>query len=35
VHPISIKDLTEQVSFRQAVLRGLGRGQDLYFPKCL
>ena len=30
---INIKDPTEQVSFRQAVLRGLGRGQGLYFPK--
>lgn len=30
---INIKDPTEQVSFRQAVLQGLGRGQGLYFPK--
>ena len=30
---INIKDPTEQVNFRQAVLRGLGRGQGLYFPK--
>jgi threonine synthase len=33
VQLINIKDPTEQVSFRQAVLRGLGRGQGLYFPK--
>jgi threonine synthase len=30
---INIKDPTEQVSFREAVLRGLGRGQGLYFPQ--
>jgi threonine synthase len=33
VQLINIKDPTEQVSFRQAVLRGLARGQGLYFPK--
>jgi threonine synthase len=30
---INIKDPTEQVNFRQAVLRGLGRAQGLYFPQ--
>jgi len=30
---INIKDPTEQVSFREAVLRGLGRRQGLFFPE--
>ena len=30
---INIKDPAEQVGFREAVLRGLGRAQGLYFPK--
>jgi threonine synthase len=30
---INIKDPTEQVNFRQAVLRGLGRAQGLFFPQ--
>lgn len=30
---INIKDPAEQVDFRQAVLRGLGRGQGLFFPQ--
>ena len=30
---INIKDPAERVSFRDAVLRGLGRGQGLYFPQ--
>ena len=30
---INIKDPAEQVDFRQAVLRGLGRAQGLYFPQ--
>jgi len=30
---INIKHPTEQVSFRQAVLQGLGRDQGLYFPQ--
>lgn len=29
---INIKDSTEEVSFRQAVLQGLGRDQGLFFP---
>jgi threonine synthase len=31
----NIKDSTEQVSFREAVLRGLGRKQGLFFPDRL
>ena len=30
---VNIKDSTEQVSFREAVLRGLGRKQGLFFPE--
>jgi threonine synthase len=30
---INIKDPTEQVNFRKAVLRGLGRAQGLFFPQ--
>ena len=30
---INIKDPTEQVGFRRAVLQGLGRDQGLYFPQ--
>ena len=30
---VNIKDPTEQVSFREAVLRGLGRKQGLFFPE--
>jgi len=30
---INIKDPTEQVGFRRAVLQGLGRAQGLYFPQ--
>jgi len=30
---VNIKDPTEQVSFREAVLRGLGRKQGLFFPQ--
>lgn len=30
---VNIKDPTERVSFRQAVLRGLGRKQGLFFPE--
>ena len=30
---INIKHPAEQVSFRQAVLQGLGRDQGLYFPQ--
>ncbi len=30
---INIKHTSEQVSFREAVLRGLGRDQGLYFPR--
>jgi threonine synthase len=30
---INIKHTSEQVSFREAVLHGLGRGQGLYFPR--
>ena len=30
---VNIKDPTDQVSFREAVLRGLGRKQGLYFPQ--
>ena len=30
---VNIKDSTEQVSFREAVLRGLGRKQGLFFPQ--
>jgi threonine synthase len=30
---VNIKDSTEQVSFREAVLRGLGRRQGLFFPE--
>ena len=30
---INIKDPAEQVDFRQAVLRGLGRAQGLFFPQ--
>jgi threonine synthase len=33
VRLINIKDPAEQVGFREAVLRGLGRAQGLYFPK--
>jgi len=32
VQLINIKHNSEQVSFRQAVLQGLGRGQGLFFP---
>jgi threonine synthase len=32
---INIKHPTDQVSFRQAVLRGLGRDQGLFFPESL
>jgi len=32
VRLVNLKDPTEQVSFREAVLRGLGRRQGLFFP---
>ena len=32
---INIKHPTDQVSFREAVLRGLGRNQGLFFPAAL
>jgi len=32
---VNIKDPAEQVSFREAVLRGLGRRQGLFFPERL
>jgi threonine synthase len=32
LHLINIKQPSEHVSFREAVIRGLGRGQGLYFP---
>ena len=31
---INIKHPAEVVSFREAVLTGLGRGQGLYFPRA-